>query len=93
MEHDFMTEQPVKGADVYLIRWVLHNWSDKYCLRILRNLIPALKNGARIVIQDNCLPEPNTLSYTEEAKLRYVVLIHSQSHICSRSFTKNSLYS
>ncbi|KAF3931385.1 O-demethylpuromycin-O-methyltransferase [Dactylella cylindrospora] len=27
--HDFMTEQPVKDADVYLIRWCMHNWSDK----------------------------------------------------------------
>ena len=30
MPHDFFTEQPVKGADVYFMRWILHNWSDKY---------------------------------------------------------------
>lgn len=72
MAHDFITEQPVKGADAYLFRWVFHNWSDKYCLQILRNLIPALKDGARIIVQDNCLPEPNTISYTEEAKIRCV---------------------
>lgn len=28
--HDFFQEQPVKGADVYLLRLVLHDWSDKY---------------------------------------------------------------
>lgn len=75
MAHDFMTEQPVKGADAYLFRWVFHNWSDRYCLGILRNLIPALKDGAHIIIQDNCLPEPNTISYTEEAKIRYVAFV------------------
>lgn len=75
MAHDFMTEQPVKGADAYLFRWVFHNWSDKYCLKILGNLIPALKDGARIIVQDNCLPEPNTISYTEEAKIRCVASI------------------
>lgn len=51
MVHDFFTEQPIQGADVYFFRWILHNWSDKYCVQILRNLIPALKNGARILIQ------------------------------------------
>lgn len=74
MAHDFMTEQPVKGADAYLFRWVFHNWSDIYCLTILRNLIPALKHGARIIVQDNCLPEPNTISYLEEVKIRCVAL-------------------
>ena len=68
--HDFMTEQPVKGADAYLFRWIFHNWSDKYCLKILRNLIPALKDGALIIVNDNCLPEPNTFSYPAEAKVR-----------------------
>ena len=72
MPHDFFTEQPVKDADVYLFRWIFHNWSDGYCINILRNLIPALKNGAMIVINDNCLPEPGTMGQWQEERLRYV---------------------
>ncbi|KAL9621055.1 MAG: hypothetical protein Q9160_004440 [Pyrenula sp. 1 TL-2023] len=56
VEHDFFTEQPVKGADVYLLRWILHNWSDKYTIQILRNLIPALKRGSRVLVSESCLP-------------------------------------
>ncbi|KAL9112717.1 MAG: hypothetical protein Q9227_003020 [Pyrenula ochraceoflavens] len=56
MEHDFFTEQPVKGADVYMMRWILHNWSDKYALQILRNLIPAFKHGSRVLVSEACLP-------------------------------------
>ena len=70
MSHDFLTEQPVKNADVYLFRWIFHNWSDGYCLGILRNLIPALKSGARVVINDNCLSEPGSLSLLQEQKIR-----------------------
>ncbi|KAL8744572.1 MAG: hypothetical protein Q9184_007984 [Pyrenodesmia sp. 2 TL-2023] len=73
MAHDFLTEQPVKGADVYLFRWIFHNWSDAYCIRILKNLIPALKSGAMVVINDNCLPEPGTLSLWQEERIRYVL--------------------
>jgi hypothetical protein len=62
MAHDFFQEQPLKGADVYLISNVFHDWSDKYAAKILRNLIPALKKGARILVCDRCLPSPGTLS-------------------------------
>ncbi|KAL9106098.1 MAG: hypothetical protein Q9227_008843 [Pyrenula ochraceoflavens] len=60
MAHDFFTEQPVKGADIYVFRWIFHDWADKYCIKILRNLIPALKKGAKVVVGETCLPEPNT---------------------------------
>lgn len=70
MEHDFFTEQPVKDADVYYLRWILHNWSDKYCIDILRNLIPALKKGARIVVSEFCMPAPGVLSPVQEKPLR-----------------------
>ncbi|ROW15288.1 hypothetical protein VPNG_02999 [Cytospora leucostoma] len=70
MMHDFLTEQPVRGADVYFFRWIFHNWSDKYCIKILRNLIPALKPGAKIVINDNVLPQPGVMSRWQEERLR-----------------------
>lgn len=72
MSHDFLTEQPVKNAEVYYFRWIFHNWSDGFCLRILRNLIPALKQHSKIVINDACLPEPNTLGLMAERRIRYV---------------------
>jgi hypothetical protein len=68
MPHDFFTPQPVKGADIYFLRWILHDWTDKYALQILQNLIPALKKGARIIINEFVLPEPGLLSpYQEQA--------------------------
>ena len=71
--HNFFTEQPVKNADVYFLRSILHDWSDKYAIQILRNLIPALKNGVKIIINEVCLPEPNILPVYEEQLLRYEI--------------------
>ncbi|KAF1977947.1 putative O-methyltransferase [Bimuria novae-zelandiae CBS 107.79] len=51
MTHDFFSPQKV-FADVYFFRWILHNWSDKYCVDILRSLIPALKSGARVLLYE-----------------------------------------
>ncbi|MCJ1311798.1 hypothetical protein MMC25_005471 [Agyrium rufum] len=69
-EHDFFTEQPVKGADLYFFRWIFHNWPDKYCLQILKNLVPALKPGARVLVNEYCLPEPNTVMNRTERRVR-----------------------
>ncbi|KAG9243416.1 S-adenosyl-L-methionine-dependent methyltransferase [Calycina marina] len=73
--HDFHTEQPVKGADIYFFRWILHNHSDTYALNMLRQLIPALKKGARVVINDHCLPEPGQESLWDEKIIRTMDLI------------------
>lgn len=63
--HDFYTPQPVKDADVYFFRWICHNQSDKYGIKMMQQLIPALKKGARIVINDNCLPKPGAADYPD----------------------------
>lgn len=57
MRHDFFDEQPTKDADAYILSLILHNWSDKYAVRILRQLIPALKPGAKILVCGRLLPK------------------------------------
>lgn len=67
--HDLFAPQTA-SADVFFLRWILHNWSDKHCILILRAQIPALKPGARIVIQDTCMPEPGSVALWRERELR-----------------------
>lgn len=66
MAHDFLTEQPVKGADVYFFRFILHNWSDKYATRILGNLIPAMKDGSKVVIYEFLPADVATTVWSEK---------------------------
>lgn len=40
--YDFFTTQGIEGADVYLIRHVLHNFPDDSCKAILRAQIPGM---------------------------------------------------
>jgi O-methyltransferase domain len=70
--HDFFTPQTV-DAQVYFFRWIFHGFSEKYCVKILQALTPALKKGARIVINDGALPEPGMAGYVEEKSMRYVL--------------------
>ena len=70
MKHDFFTPQVVKDADVYFYRWIFHNWTDEQSIQILRATIPGLKPGARVLINDGCLPPPGTVHWSEEKALR-----------------------
>jgi hypothetical protein len=90
MVHDMFTQQPVEGADVYLLRYVLHDWPDKYCIKVLQELVPSLKKGAKIVIQDHLLPEPGTLSLLQEMQIRYVHLTFQRSRILAMTFQQKT---
>ncbi|KAF2448082.1 S-adenosyl-L-methionine-dependent methyltransferase [Karstenula rhodostoma CBS 690.94] len=70
--HDFFTPQP-RAADVYFFRWIFHNWSDKYCVRILQNLIPALKSGARVMVYEHVM-EPGVDMLLSKKRERYLDL-------------------
>ena len=39
-------------ADVYVLKWILHDWSDDACRDILRALRMAMPSGARVVAID-----------------------------------------
>lgn len=71
MEHDFFKDQPI-AADVFLLRWVLHDWSDKYAAQILQRLRPGLKKGTKVIIVDLCLPPPCVLSLYKERSIRSI---------------------
>jgi len=73
----------VKGADVYFFRLIFHDWPDEQCIQILQNLVPALKNGARILICDQLVPEPGTVP-TRLEKDALVCDMHVLSLIGSR---------
>ena len=69
-EHDFFAPQPVKGADVYLLRMILHDWKDPQAIKILKQLVDAAKANTRILIMDMVLPSPGSTSRSLEAALR-----------------------
>ena len=37
------------NADIYLLKWILHDWDDATCERIIENVASAMPTGARLV--------------------------------------------
>jgi hypothetical protein len=53
---DFFVSVP-HGADVYLLKSVLHDWQDERAVAILRNCRDAMSTHARLVLIEVVLPE------------------------------------
>mgnify|MGYP000885102541 CR=1 FL=1 len=47
------------GADAYLLKFILHDWGDDHCARILANCRRAMVGRARLLIVERLLAPPN----------------------------------
>ncbi|BCS19622.1 uncharacterized protein APUU_20054A [Aspergillus puulaauensis] len=56
VEHNFFEPQPVHGAKFYYLRHVFHDWPDQQCIKILKQIIPALGPESRILIDEVVIP-------------------------------------
>lgn len=65
--HDFMDPQPVRGANVYLLRMILHDWPDTEATAIIKNLVAAMDPAvSRLLIMDTVLPKPGSVPVSVE---------------------------
>ena len=56
--HDFLELQaPEPAPNAFLLRWILHNWPDSYCIRVLKGLVPAMRPGSKVLIYDYVLAD------------------------------------
>ncbi len=58
------------GADVYLLKSILHNWDDADALRILRRCRAAMPAAARVLLVERVLPAQAAGGRRERAVLR-----------------------
>ncbi|KAE8404382.1 S-adenosyl-L-methionine-dependent methyltransferase [Aspergillus pseudonomiae] len=60
--HDLFQPQSIRhGKVVYLLRSILHDWSDKYAAHILRAICLAMKPDDRLIMCEKILPEIGTV--------------------------------
>ncbi|KAF2107373.1 S-adenosyl-L-methionine-dependent methyltransferase [Lophiotrema nucula] len=57
MVHDFFKPQPVKGAKVYFLAHVLHDWPDKQARVILDHVRNAMALESIVLLSETVMPE------------------------------------
>jgi O-methyltransferase domain/Dimerisation domain len=53
---DFFQAVPI-GADAYILRWIIHDWSEAEAVALLSKVREAMKPGARLVLLEELIPE------------------------------------
>ncbi|KAG5517485.1 hypothetical protein RHGRI_038029 [Rhododendron griersonianum] len=64
--------ESIPSADAVLLKWILHDWSDEDCVKILKRCkeaIPSKDNGGKIIIMDIVMDRAGDGQDAAEAKL------------------------
>jgi hypothetical protein len=57
---DFFKEIPVE-ADIYLMKFIIHDWNDEQSIEILTNLAKSAKPGAKVLLVESVVEEDDTV--------------------------------
>ncbi|KAI2462841.1 O-methyltransferase-domain-containing protein [Annulohypoxylon bovei var. microspora] len=58
VKHDFFAPQVMEPPPAaFIMRYILHNWADKYAARILQSLVPAMRKGTKLLIYEYVLQD------------------------------------
>src|SRR5262245_50848351 len=74
---DFFAAVPA-GADLYLLKFILHDWSDAECVRILRNCRQAMAPGGRVLIIEHLLSEASGPDFARFMDVNMMVFTSGQ---------------
>ena len=72
IQGDFFESAP-GGADVYLLKNILHNWNDRDCVRILNNIMKVLPGEGKILIIEMVVSENNKPSFSKLIDIQMMV--------------------
>ena len=71
---DFFASVPT-GADAYVLRWILHDWSDAKAATILQSLRRSLKPTARLILVEFVVPEGAGFDFSKWSDLQMLVMV------------------
>jgi hypothetical protein len=62
-----------EGADAYLFRHIIHDWTDEQCVQILSNCRKVIPNNGRLLIVEAVVPEGNEPSLSKQFDMTMLV--------------------
>jgi hypothetical protein len=70
---DFFKAVPA-GGDVYVMKWIIHDWNDELAVTILKNIRNEIPRNGRVVIVDCVVPENNEPDFSKLFDLNMMVM-------------------
>ncbi|GAW12981.1 hypothetical protein ANO14919_023570 [Xylariales sp. No.14919] len=77
-QFDLFEDPPVKGARIYFMKFIMHDYADEQCMQILRNVKASMVKGySYLVINDFILPDTGCGLLQSQWDLMMMVLLSS----------------
>lgn len=76
LPYDFFTPQPIKCAQAYFMRDVMHNWSEANCTKILSNIVEAMDKEYSVLLIDQYVL-PATGADLRAAEMDILMWLHT----------------
>ena len=84
-EGDFFASIPF-GLDCYILKYIMHDWDDTSCLKILNSCKAAMKPDSRLVVLDMVIPEGSAWHYGKLSDINMMVLNHGGCERTAKEF-------
>jgi hypothetical protein len=62
------------GADAYIMKYILHDWDDERCVKILSNCRAAMNKNGRVLVVDSVVPPGNAPGYVKLLDIEMLVI-------------------
>jgi precorrin-6B methylase 2 len=73
VEGDFFGHVP-EGADLYIMKHIIHDWNDSDSIKILKNINQAMKPGSKLLIIETILKNDNNYSFGKMLDILMLVI-------------------
>lgn len=70
---DFFQAVPA-GGDVYVMKWIIHDWDDERAIRILKNVRSQIPKNGRLILVDCVVPEGDEPDFSKFIDLNMLVM-------------------
>ncbi|BFG22296.1 hypothetical protein CerSpe_085700 [Prunus speciosa] len=66
----------VPSGDAIFMKWILHDWSDEHCLKLLKNCYKAIPDNGKVIVVEALLPAmPDTSTATKTTSQLDVIMM------------------
>jgi hypothetical protein len=78
-----MFEAVPEGHDAYVLKWILHDWPDQDCIRVLERIAAAARPGARLLVAEMLLAPGRTANPARQLDLAMLLLTGGRERTAS----------
>ncbi len=74
LESGSFFEAVPKGGDAYIMKYILHDWNDEQCVKILANCSAVMNEKGRVLVVDNVIHPGNDPSWGKLIDIQMLII-------------------